>query len=256
MYECYSKLNDGSNSFTNTINQRQFISIKCVHELKALGYKSNLEKFSDDHCNKIDILKMIWQRNAQNPLSLEVMANICLGFDIHLPQIWNGILKRMVMFHMVRELNALLDVLSCRPHLLHLDGLAKAWDYVLCNPLKNAVETRSFAQEEVLHKTLLRLQGCPVVHALNLLQFAEHCVVVHRPHMAAALLSFCQSSEQRQKIKKVCLSGFYFGFCVNNIFLQMIHSHPVDNLRQQILDLEDAGMLPVVLNFALKELNL
>ncbi|XP_016949058.1 uncharacterized protein LOC108023885 [Drosophila biarmipes] len=238
MYECYSKLNDGSNSFTNTINQRQFISIKCVHELKALGYKSNLEKFSDDHCNKIDILKMIWQRNAQNPLSLEVMANICLGFDIHLPQIWNGILKRMVMFHMVRELNALLDVLSCRPHLLHLDGLAKAWDYVLCNPLKNSVETRSFAQEELLHKTLLRLQGCPVVHALNLLQFAEHCVVVHRPHMAAALLSFCQSSEQRQKIKK------------------MIRSHPMDNLRQQILDLEDAGMLPVVLNFALKELNL
>nr|XP_017007775.2 uncharacterized protein LOC108064669 [Drosophila takahashii] len=238
MYECYSKLNDGSNSFTNTINQRQFISIKCVHELKALGYKSNLEKFSDDHCNKIDILKMIWQRNAQNPLSLEVMTNICLGFDIHLPQIWNGILKRMVMFHMVRELNALLDVLSCRPHLLHLDGLAKAWDYVLCNPLKNAVKSRSFEQEELLHKTLLRLQGCPVVHALNLLQFAEHCVVVHRPHMAAALLSFCQSSEQRQKIKK------------------MIHSHPVENLRQQILDLEDAGMLPVVLNFALKELNL
>ncbi|XP_017122723.1 uncharacterized protein LOC108143036 [Drosophila elegans] len=238
MYECYSKLNDGSNSFTNTINQRQFISIKCVHELKALGYKTNLEKFSDDNSNKIDILKMIWQRNAQNPLSLEVMANICLGFDIHLPQIWNGILKRMVRFHMVRELNALLDVLSCRPHLLHLDGLAQAWDYVLCNPLKNAVETRSFEQEELLHKTLLRLQGCPVVHALNLLQFAEHCVLVHRPHMAAALLSFCQSSEQRQKIKK------------------MIRSHPVDNLRQQILDLEDAGLLPVVLNFALKELNL
>ncbi|EDV52945.1 uncharacterized protein LOC6554740 [Drosophila erecta] len=238
MYECYSKLNDGSNSFTNTVSQRQFISIKCVHELKALGYKSNLEKFSDDHCNKIDILKMIWQRNAQNPLSLEVMANICLGFDIHLPQIWNGILKRMVMFHMVRELNALLDVLSCRPHLLHLDGLAQAWDYVLCYPLKNAVETRSFQQEELLNKTLLRLQGCPVVHALNLLQFAQHCIVVHRPHMAAALLSFCQSTEQRQKIKK------------------MIHSHPLENLRQQILDLEDAGLLPVVLNFALKELNL
>ncbi|KAH8382179.1 hypothetical protein KR009_002128 [Drosophila setifemur] len=238
MYECYSKLNDGSNSFTNTISQRQFISIKCVHELKALGYKSNLDKFSDDHCNKIDILKMIWQRNAQNPLSLEVMANICLGFDIHLPKIWNGILKRMVMFQMVRELNALLDVLSCRPHLLHLDGLAQAWDYVLSHPLKNAVQSRSFAQEEQLHKTLLRLQGCPVVHALNLVHFAEHCVLIHRPHMAAALLSFCQSPEQSQKIKK------------------LIISRPVENLRQQILDLEDAGLLPVVLNFALKELNL
>ncbi|SPP80519.1 uncharacterized protein LOC117583698 [Drosophila guanche] len=238
MYECYSKLNDGSNSFTNTISQRQFITIKCVHELKALGYKSNIDKFADDHCNKIDILKMIWQRNAENPLSLEVMANICLGFDIHLPKIWNGILKRMVMFHMLRELNALLDVLSCRPQLLHLDGLALAWDYVLCHPLKNAVQTRSFAQEELLHKTLLRLQGCPVVHALNLVQFAELCILIHRPHMAAALLSFCQSSEHREKIKK------------------LIANRQGDNLRQHILDLEEAGLLPVVLNFALKELKL
>ncbi|KAH8258292.1 hypothetical protein KR038_009300 [Drosophila bunnanda] len=238
MYECYSKLNDGSNSFTSTINQKQFISIKCVNDLKTLGYKSNLEKFAGEQCNKIDILKMIWQRNAQNPLSLEVMANICLGFDVHLPKIWNGILKRMIMFNMVRELNALLDVLSCRPHLLHIDGLALAWDYVLCHPLKNAVQTRSFAQEEQLHKTLLRLQGCPVVHALNLLQFAEYCVVIHRPHMAAAILSFCESSEERNRIKA------------------LIHSRPADNLRQQILDLEDAGLLPVVLNFALKELSL
>ncbi|XP_017140651.1 uncharacterized protein LOC108154777 [Drosophila miranda] len=238
MYECYSKLNDGSNSFTNTISQRQFITIKCVHELKALGYKSNIDKFADDHFNKIDILKIIWQRNAENPLSLEVMANICLGFDIHLPKIWNGILKRMVMFHMLRELNALLDILSCKPQLLHLDGLALAWDYVLCHPLKNAVQTRSFAQEEQLNKTLLRLQGCPVVHALNLIQFAELCILIHRPHMAAAILSFCQSSEQREKIKK------------------LIASRLGENLRQQILDLEEAGLLPVVLNFALKELKL
>lgn len=203
MYECYSKLNDGSNSFSNTLSQRQFITIKCVHELKALGYNSNIEKFADESCDKIRIIKMIWQRNAQNPLSLEVMADICLGFDIHLPKIWNGIIKRMVMFNMVRELNALVDVLSCRPELLHLDGLALAWDCVLAHPFKNAVPTRSCTEEERLQKTLLRLQGCPVVHALNLFQFAELCVLVRRPHMAATVLIFCQSAEERVKIVKV-----------------------------------------------------
>ncbi|XP_064552980.1 uncharacterized protein rod [Drosophila montana] len=238
MYECYSKLNDGSNSFSNTISQREFITIKCVHKLKALGYNSNIEKFADDNCDKINILKMVWQRNAQNPLSLEVMADICLGFDIHLPKIWNGILKRMVIFNMVRELNALVDVLSCKPQLLHLDGLALAWDCVLTHPLKNAVQTRSIALEERLQKTLLRLQGCPVVDALNLYQFAELCMLIHRPHMAATVLIYCQSTEQREKIKK------------------LIMSRHVDNLRQQILELEDAGLIPMVLNFALKELNL
>ncbi|XP_030370640.1 uncharacterized protein LOC115621201 [Scaptodrosophila lebanonensis] len=238
MYECYSKLNDGSSYFNNRIKQRQYITIKCVHELNALGYKTNIEKFADEHCNKIDILKMIWQRNAQNPLSLQVMANICLGFNIHLPKIWNGIFKRMVMANMVRELNALVDVLSCKPQLLHTEGLALAWDCVLCHPLQNAVQTRSFAQEEKLHKTLLRLQSCPVVHALNLCQFAELCMLIHRPHMAAVLLSFCQSVEDREKIKK------------------LISAQKVDNLRKQILELEEVGMLSVVLNFALKELNL
>ncbi|KAL7727908.1 hypothetical protein ACLKA6_019471 [Drosophila palustris] len=238
MYECYCKLNDGSTSFSNTLKQRQFITIRCVHELKALGYNLNIEKFADENCDKISIIKMIWQRNAQNPLSLKVMADICLGFDIHLPKIWNGIIKRMVMFNMVRELNALVDVLTCRPELLHLDGLALAWDCVLAHPFKNAVPTRSCALEEHLQKTLLRLQGCPVVHALNLLQFAELCVLVRRPHMAATVLIFCQSAEQRVKI------------------IKLIKSRHVDNLRQQILDLEDAGLLPMVLNFALKELNL
>ncbi|XP_017846001.1 uncharacterized protein LOC108602401 [Drosophila busckii] len=238
MYECYSKLYDGSNTFYNTISQRNFIAIKCVHELKALGYNSNIEKFADDNCDKISILKMIWQRNAQNPLSLEVMADICIGFDIHLAKIWNGILKRMVMFNMVQKLNALVDVLSIRPQLLHLEGLTQAWDCVLCDPLRNAIQTRSFEQEERLHKTLLRLQGCPIVHSLKLKEFAELCMLRQRPHMAAVVLIFTQSIEQREAIKKC------------------IKARPGENLRQQILQLEYAGLLPVVLNFALKELNL
>lgn len=111
----------------------------------------------------------------------------------------------MVIFNMVRELNALVDVLSCKPQLLHLDGLALAWDCVLTHPLKNAVQTRSIVLEERLQKTLLRLQGCPVVDALNLYQFAELCMLIHRPHMAATVLIYCQSTEQREKIKKVSL---------------------------------------------------
>ncbi|XP_017491008.1 PREDICTED: kinetochore-associated protein 1-like [Rhagoletis zephyria] len=75
MYECFSKLNDGSESFKNVLSQKQYITIKCIHELKQLGYNSSLEKFTN--CNKIDILKTIWQRNAQNPHTLEILANIC-----------------------------------------------------------------------------------------------------------------------------------------------------------------------------------
>lgn len=156
MYECYFKLYDGSKSFDNMLSQKQYITIKCVHELKKLGYNSSLDKFANS--NKIDILKTIWQRNTHNANTLQILANICLGFDIYLPKVWNGILKRMVMVGMVKELNALVDLLSCKAQLLHTEGLILAWDCVLIHPFKNANQTKSLEQEELLHKTLFRLQ--------------------------------------------------------------------------------------------------
>lgn len=156
MYECFSKLNDGSESFKNVLSQKQYITIKCVHELKQLGYNLSLEKFTN--CNKVDLLKTIWKHNAQNPHTLEILANICLGFDISHSKIWNGILKRMAMFNMVRELNALLDILSCETKILDIEGLVVAWECVLWQPFKTANQTRSIAQEEVLQKALFRLQ--------------------------------------------------------------------------------------------------
>ncbi|XP_011293281.1 uncharacterized protein LOC101899752 [Musca domestica] len=235
MYECYFKLYDGSKSFDNTLSQKQYITIKCVHELKKLGYNSSLDKFANS--NKIDILKTIWQRNTHNANTLQILANICLGFDIYLSKVWNGILKRMVMIGMVKELNALVDLLSCKPQLLHTEGLILAWDFVLMHPFKNANQTKSVEQEEILHKTLFRLQSCPVVHSLNLLKFAENCERLNRPHMAAILLAFCRNEEQRNQIKSLI-------------------STRNSKMRQDILDLEDAGILPFILNFALKELKL
>ncbi|XP_037899729.1 kinetochore-associated protein 1-like, partial [Glossina fuscipes] len=218
IYECYFKLYDGSTDLNNIFDQQQYIAIKCVHELKKLGYNSSLEKFKQS--DKIDILKIIWQSNANNPHALQLLANICLGFDIHVDKIWNGILKRMVKSSMHRDLNALVDVLSCYAHLLHIEGLTKAWEWILLQPFKNANQTQSAEQEDKLHKTLFRLQSCPVVHSLNLLEFAEHCLRLGKHHMAAVLMAFCKTPEQRQSIKQLI-------------------PQCNETMRQKILELED-----------------
>ncbi|XP_037945657.1 uncharacterized protein LOC119678077 [Teleopsis dalmanni] len=237
IYECFSKLNDGTfSSVLNMPTQRQYMTIKCVHELKQLGYNTSPEKFSQ--LNKIEILKLIWQRSGQNASTLKTLANICLGFDIYLSKIWNGILKRMVAYNMVSELNALVDVLSCKAQLLKTEGLVAAWECVLEHPFKIANKTRSIEQEEELYKTMLRLQSCPVVQNLNLMKFTEHCLRLERLHMAAIFIPFCEENEKRENIKKLILSR------KNN------------NLRKEILELEEAGILPTILNFVLKQLNL
>lgn len=156
MYECYLKLYDGRCSFSDLLDQREYITTKCVHELKKLGYNLSLEKFNES--NKIDVLKTIWQKNSNNGHSLQVLADICLGFDIHMSKIWNGILKRMILFNMKRELNALVEVLSSKPPLAHIEGLVLAWEWVLLEPFTSAEQMRPFEQDTLLHKTLFRIQ--------------------------------------------------------------------------------------------------
>uniref|UniRef100_A0A1A9X1U5 Uncharacterized protein n=1 Tax=Glossina brevipalpis TaxID=37001 RepID=A0A1A9X1U5_9MUSC len=206
IHECYFKLYDGNSDFNDVLEQQQYVTVKCVHELKKLGYNSSLEKFKQS--DKIDILNIICQRNGNNPNALQLLANISLGFDIHRDRIWNGILKRMIKCRMYPHLNALVNVLSCYAHLLHVEGLKMAWELVLVQPFKNASQTQSAEQEDILHKALFRLQSRPTVHSLNLLEFAEHCLRLRRPHMAAVFLAFCKTSEERESIKKVRLQRY------------------------------------------------
>jgi kinetochore-associated protein 1 len=64
-----------------------------------LGYTLSQEQFSG--LDKLSFLKRLWQQHANNGKALEVMAYICLGFEVYVPQIWNGILKQMVSLNMV-----------------------------------------------------------------------------------------------------------------------------------------------------------
>ncbi|XP_055841706.1 uncharacterized protein LOC129908902 [Episyrphus balteatus] len=236
MFECFSQLNDGSSSYNDVLSQQKYIIIKCVHNLKQLGYNFSLDKFAD--YDKITILKKIWQSHANNQFAMEVIANICLGFKIYIPKIWNGVLRQMVKFNMIRELNSLVDVLSCNSHILHTTGLVQAWDCVLKLPFKKANKTRSFEQEEILMKTLFRIQGCPVVSEINLIEIAEDCIRIDRTHMAAILIVFCCSPKDRDIIKK------------------LITSRMNPNVRKDILELEESGIMPNIINFVLKELNI
>jgi kinetochore-associated protein 1 len=101
IFECFIKLIDGSTNpdLFEMIQQDNFVTIKCVHYLKQLGYTLSQENFTG--ADKLVFLKRLWQQHASNGKGLEVMAYICLGFEIYVPQIWNGILKQMVNLKMV-----------------------------------------------------------------------------------------------------------------------------------------------------------
>lgn len=100
LYECFAKMIDRqTESYMDLINPSNYLLIKSCHYLKQLGITMKPEKFKD--LDKVELLKKIWMSHYNNSKGLEIMSFICLGFNIHLPQIWNGILKQMVSLKMV-----------------------------------------------------------------------------------------------------------------------------------------------------------
>lgn len=101
LYECFAKLvDDQSESYMELINPSDYLHIRSCYYLKQFGLHFKPEKFKV--ADKVEILKKVWSSHFNNSKGLEVMSLICLGYNIHLPQIWNGILKQMVQLKMVR----------------------------------------------------------------------------------------------------------------------------------------------------------
>lgn len=97
---------DIGDTFKELITQEHYIVLKCVHYLKQLGYKFTVAKFMT--YDKVTILKKVWTSHAKVPMAMEVIAMICCGYDIYIPQIWNGVLKQMVTMNMVSLIDFIL----------------------------------------------------------------------------------------------------------------------------------------------------
>jgi kinetochore-associated protein 1 len=101
-----------------------------------------------------------------------------------------------------KQLSSLVNLLSANKSLLHIQGLALAWEYVIKEPFKSANRLKSVDQESILAKSFLLLQTCPVATSINLLELAENCIVLQRPHMAAIFIAYAKD-EVKEKIIKV-----------------------------------------------------
>lgn len=235
LYECFLKLIDENSSTYLEIIDGKYVPVRVCHFLKILGFNMKPDKF--ETIDKIELLKKIWTSHNNNPKALEVMVLICLNYNIHLPQIWNGILKQMVTHKMVKQLSVLVETLSTKSKLLHLNNLKLAWEFVIQNPLIHATKIQSFEEDQKLSKALIALQKCPISTFLSLIDLAEKFIRLERPHMAAICIAFTKDPE-RSKI------------------ISMLSAQNKRELRKNIEYLEEFGIAPVVSNSAIQALNL
>lgn len=204
IYDCFSKLiDDRCSAYVDAFNPNQYIVLKCIYFLKSLGF-TNLTVSKFEETEKMTLLKRLWQSHATSSKGLEVIAYICLGYELFVPQIWNGVLKQMARTNMISHLTMLLDIISAREQLTNLEGFRMAWEAIIKAPFRNASRVRSFDEDATLAKSLILLQKCPISSSLNLLDIAEVCINANRLNMAAVLIPYA-NDDQKESLKKVML---------------------------------------------------
>lgn len=237
IYDCFSKLiDDRCSVYVDAFNPNQYIVLKCIYFLKSLGF-SNLTVSKFEETEKMTLLKRLWQSHATSSKGLEVIAYICLGYELFVPQIWNGVLKQMARTNMISHLTMLLDIISAREQLTNLEGFRMAWEAIIKAPFRNANRVRSFDEDSTLAKSLILLQKCPISSSLNLLDIAEVCINANRVNMAAILIPYA-NDDQKEPLKK------------------LVANNMESTLRQQILELEEYGVASVITKAVCSELNL
>ncbi|KAG5678537.1 hypothetical protein PVAND_008204 [Polypedilum vanderplanki] len=236
LFECFAKLVDEDNfSYMELVKTENYLLVRVCHFLKALGLNYKPQTFKD--CDKVDLLKRIWTNHHNNIKALEVMSLICLGFDINLPQIWNGILKKMVNNKMITQVSVLVEILSTRTKFLHLNGLKLAWEFVIKEPLLQATNVQNFEEDQKLAKALILLQKCPISTLLNLESFTSKCIQLNRPHMGAIFLAFAKDNDRKKMI-------------------DMFENYDKHELKIKIEELEIHGIAPVITKSVINTLNL
>lgn len=118
-----------------------------------------------------------------------------------------------------------------------MSNLKVAWECVIKEPFLHATKARSDEQDLKLVKALILLQKCPISTFLDLQSFIEQCLRLDRPHMAAIFLAFVNEKKREP-------------------FVAMLQSCNKAELKKNVVELEDAGIAPVVTKSVINILKL
>lgn len=133
-------------------------------------------------------------------------------------------------------MSILVEILSTKVKLLHLNGLKLAWEFVIHEPLMLSSKAQNFEEDLKISKAFISLQKCPISTYLNLTSLAEKCIYIERPHLAALFVAFAKEPE-RSKILKLLA-------CYNS-----------KDLSKRIEEQEEFGVAPVITKSAIHALK-
>ncbi|XP_034396520.1 kinetochore-associated protein 1 isoform X2 [Cyclopterus lumpus] len=183
--------------------------IKCyifVSQLEALNIPYTVQSFLSSP--KEGLVKGLWKNHSHEPQAVQLVADLCLEYQVYDHQLWNSLLQKLLAFNLISHLQKVLEAVVAVPALWEISSFSRTWKSMLLAPFVSASVPLSPDQQATLYRTFVLLLKCPFLLNLDLIGIANRFAQFNLPAFALGtlLLIPCamKKAQQIQGFLSVC----------------------------------------------------
>ncbi|XP_041058983.1 kinetochore-associated protein 1 [Carcharodon carcharias] len=194
------------------ISQQSFEQVKrylkyCIYltEFEILNIPYTIESFHSSP--KEGMIKGLWKNHNHEPRAVRLVTELSLEYRVYDPQLWNGILQKLLAFNMINYLRKVLVAVTAILPLWQIPNFNRAWRSVILAPFLSASCPPSPKQLEACYESFVLLIKCPILLDLDLIGIAKQYVQLELLAFAlGCLLLIPYSEKKKQQIQGFLLS--------------------------------------------------
>ncbi|XP_034727450.1 kinetochore-associated protein 1 isoform X2 [Etheostoma cragini] len=183
--------------------------LKCyifVSQLEALNIPYTVQSFLTSP--KEGLVKGLWKNHNHEPQAVQLVADLCLEYQVYDPQLWNSLLQKLLGFNLISHLQKVLEAVVAVPVLWEISSFSRTWRSMILAPFVSASVPLSPDQHSTLYRTFVLLLKCPFLLNLDLIGIANRFAQFNLPAFALGtlLLIPCanKKAQQIQGFLSVC----------------------------------------------------
>ncbi|XP_075690227.1 kinetochore-associated protein 1 isoform X2 [Rhinoderma darwinii] len=189
------------------IDQVMYYLKCCIYlsELEILNIPYTLESFHSSP--KEGLIKSLWKNHSHETRAVRLVTELCLEYQVYDPQLWSGLLQKLLGFNMMPYLRKVLVAITGIHCLWEVPNFSRAWRSVVLAPFAFASCPPSQSQLEECYQSFLVLLKCPVLADLDLVGIAKQYAQIDLPAFTLGCLLQIPHVEKRQQQIQGFLSG-------------------------------------------------
>ncbi|NXY53050.1 KNTC1 protein, partial [Callaeas wilsoni] len=206
--------------FKKPIEKVKYFLKCCIYlaEFEVLNVPYTYESFH--RSPKEGMIKGLWKNHSHEPRAVRLVTELSLEYQVYDPQLWNGLLQKLLGFNMIQYLRRVLVVITGIPSLWEIPSFSRAWRSVVLSPFLTASCPPSPKQLQECRECFVTLLKCPVLADLDIAGIAKQYTQLDLPAFALGCLLVIPHSEKREQQIQGLLSA-----CKKETVLQQLDEH-------------------------------